>query len=185
MLKRILPLCFCVWVTAAPSFGQIFRCEAQVKNGSAVVSLHFLDYADYRYLLYTEEVSIFLDEANLAQLKAALEKFKTWEVLATEGQMTLTKTIDSITFTSFYHTRTFFEKPAVFYFIFTGSQLETNSAVPLAQYALYIDTTLDKIAPFRLSSGMVQELLDALSPEKLAEAREAHERQKALEELFN
>jgi hypothetical protein len=171
---------------AAPlSFGQIFRCDAEGKSGRTIVSLHFLDYANYRYLLYTEDVSIFLDEANLVQLKAVLEKFKTWEILAREEQMTLTKTIDSITFTSFYHTRTFFKEPAIFYFIFTGSRLDTNGAAPLAQYVLYIDTTLDKISPFRLSSSIVQELLEAISPEKLSEAREAYEQQRVLEELFN
>jgi hypothetical protein len=185
VLKKILPLCVYVLIAAPLSFGQIFRCDAEQKSGHTVIALHFLDYANYRYLLYTEDVNVFLDEANLAQLKAVLEKFKTWETLAQEEQMTLTKTIDSITFTSYYHSRTFFKEPAVFYFIFTGSQLDTNGAAPIAQYTLYIDTTLDKIAPFRLSSSMVQELLDAISPEKLTEAREAYEQQRALEELFN
>jgi hypothetical protein len=172
-------------MTAPLSFGQIFRCEAEGKSGRTVVALHFLDFANYRYLFYTEDVGIFLDEANLAQLKAVLEKFKTWETLATEGQMTLTKTIDTITFTGFYHSRTFYKEPAVFYFIFTGSFLETTGAAPLAQYVLYVDTTLDKITPFRLSSSMVQDMLDAISPEKLTEARDAYEQQKALEDLFN
>jgi hypothetical protein len=44
---------------------------------------------------------------------------------------------------------------------------------------------VDKIAPFRLSSKQVQELLDALAPDKLAEARKAYEEQRALEDLFN
>jgi len=185
VLKKFLSLCFCVLIAAPLSYGQIFRCEAEGKSGTTIVSLHFLDYANYRYLLYTEDVSIFLDEANLAQLKAVLEKFKTWEALAIEGKMALTKTIDTVTFTSYYHSRTFFKTPAVFYFIFTGSLLEIPGAAPLAQYDLYIDTTLDKITPFRLSSTMVQEFLDAISPEKITEAREAYEQQRALEELFN
>jgi len=185
VLKKILLLCFCILIAAPLSFGQIFRCEAEVKNGTTVIALHFLDFANYRYLLYTEDVSVFLDEANLAQLKTVLEKFKTWEALASDGQMALTKTIDTITFTGYYQSRTFFKTPAVFYFIFTGSLLEISGAAPLAQYSLYVDTTLDKITPFRLSSTLVQELLDALSPEKILEAREAYEQQRALEELFN
>jgi len=185
VLKKILPLCFCFLIAAPLSFGQIFRCEAEVKNGTTVVALHFLDFANYRYLLYLEDVSIFLDEANLSQLKAVLEKFKTWEALATDGQMALTKTIDTITFTGYYLSRTFIKTPAVFYFIFTGSLLDRPGDTPLAQYSLYIDTTLDKITPFRLSSSLVQEFLDAISPEKITEAREAYEQQRALEELFN
>jgi hypothetical protein len=169
-----------VLIAAPLSFGQIYRCEAEGKSGNMIVSLHFLDYANYSYMLYTENVSIFLDKDNLDQLKAVLEKFKEWEVLAREGQMTITKTIDSIAFTSFYSNRSFFREPAFFYFIFTGTILETTST-----YTLFIDTSVDKIAPFRLSSKQVQELLDVLAPEKLAEAREAYEQQRALEELFN
>jgi hypothetical protein len=50
--------------------------------------------------------------------------------------------------------------------------------------SLFIDTSLDRIVPFHLSSETVQDILDALSPEKIAEARAAYERQKALEDMF-
>jgi len=185
MIKNLL-VCLLLCTVATLSFGQIYRCETEGKNGPLIVALHFVDYGNYQYLLYTEELSVFLDEENIAQLKTVLEKFGTWETVAQGGQVSLTKTIDSITFTSYYYSRSFVREPAVFYFIFTGGPVESNpaSGVVETHYTLFIDTNLDKMAPFRFSSNQVLEFLEALGPEKLAEAREAYEQRKALEQMF-
>ena len=176
-------------LAASFSFGQIYRGEGEGKGGPAAVSLHFVDYADYRYLLLVDGVSVFMEETALDRLKAILEKFRAWEAVAAGSRTALTKTIDSITFNSFHYSHAFFREPLVFYFVFTGGPIAAappNSAEETpAKYTLFVDTTLDRIAPFRLSSEAAAELLEALSPEKLAEAREAWERQKALEESFN
>ena len=194
-MKKILLFCFFALFSVSLSFTQIYRGEGEGKNGIVAVSLHFVDYADFRYLFYIDGVSIFLDEDNIIHLEAVLEKFGEWEAIAAEGQITLTKTIDSITFTAFHFSHTFFREPLIFYFVFTGGPEKTadsagtdsNAATTesTAQYTLYIDTTLERIPSFHLSSKTVQEFLEALSPEKLAEAKTAHERQKALEKLFN
>lgn len=168
----------------ALSFGQIYRCEGEGKSGPVTVSLHFVEYADYRYLLLIDGVSVFLDEENITRLQAVLEKFSTWESIAAEGQVTLTKTIDSITFASFHYSHTFFKEPVVFYFVFTGST-ETAELDNPTRYFLFVDTTLDRILPFRLSSQTAAEFLEALSPEKLAASWESYRQQKALEALFN
>jgi hypothetical protein len=200
-LQKIFTVC--LLAVTPVSFAQIYRGEAEAGNEAIVISIHFVEYGDYRYLFHINGVSIFLDEDNIAQLKAALEKFGAWEAIATEGQISLTRTIDSITFTSFHFNRIFFRETLIFYFVFTGGpavlpgpprqavadDAEGNSDAsgdpPPARYTLFVDTTLEAIPPFRLSSKGVQELLDALSPEKLADAQEIYERQRALEELFN
>jgi len=183
-MKKPFLLCFLLAVIVSFSFGQIYRCEADGKNGPMIVALHFVDYGNYQYLLYTEELSVFLDEENIAQLRDTLEKFGNWETMAQNEQILLTKTIDSITFTSYYYNRSFFREQAIFYFIFTGGPVESTSDVQETLYTLFVDTSLDKLVPFRLSSNQVREFLEALSPEKLAEAREAYERRKALEQMF-
>jgi len=186
MIKKNLFVCLLLFAVAALSFAQIYRCEAEGKNGPLIIALHFVDYGNYQYLLYTEELSIFLDEENIAQLKTILEKFGTWEIVAREGQVALTKTIDSITFTSYYYARSFVREPVNFYFIFTGGPIESvrPSDVQETNYTLFVDTSLDKMVPFRLSPNQVQEFLDALGPERLAEARETYEQRKALELMF-
>jgi len=185
-MKKVFLLCLLLFAAASFSFGQIYRCEAEGKNGPMIVALHFVDYGNYQYLLYTEELSVFLDEENIAQLMMTLEKFGSWETVAQDGQVSLTKTIDSITFTSYYYNRSFIREPAIFYFIFIGGPVEGSAAsgVQETRYTLFVDTNLDKLVPFRLSSNQVREFLDALSPEKLAEAREAYAQRKALEQMF-
>jgi len=204
--KKIPALCFFLLWVIPLSFAQIYRGEGETKNGTAGFSLYYVEYTGYRCIFYINGVSVFLDEDNIAQLKAVLDKFITWEELANAEQISLTKTIDSISFTSFHFNRTFFKEPLSFYFVFTGGPVETagstaakqgNAAdnensensdsggdAPAARYTLYIDTTLDRIEPFRLSSKTVREMQLALSPEKLSEAWDAYERQKALEEMF-
>ncbi|MDR2313618.1 MAG: hypothetical protein LBE02_03715 [Spirochaetaceae bacterium] len=194
MKKKLLAGVLAFFVSTL-SFGQIFRCTGELKNGVTPVSLHFVEYLQFRYLLLVGEVSIFLEEPHIDQLRMILEKFETWEALAREGQISLTKTIDSVKFSEFHYNHTFFKEPLTFYFIFTGGPADPDRAdpaaadgvktVPRAKYNLYVDTTLDAAAPFRLSRETVREVLQALSPEHLAESRAVYEQQRALENLFN
>ena len=200
-MKKIPMLCFLMFCTVSLSFAQIFKGEGEVKGGVVRFSLHYVEYADYRYLLYIDGVSIFIEEDKIIRLGAILEKFAEWEEMAEAGQISLTKTIDSISFSSFHFNHTFFKESLVFYFVFTGGPVEaaggfgggnteTNEGTaagpeaPLTRYTLFVDTTLDRIVPFRLSSKTVREMQAALIPEKLTEAFNAYERQKALEEMF-
>ena len=188
-MKKILAFCFLLLCIASFSFAQIFTGEAATKNGTEGFSLHYVDYADYRCLLFIDGVSIFIKEDQIAHLEAILEKFADWEEIANAEQIFLNKTIDSITFTSFHFSHTFFREPLVFYFVFTGILVQTagsfeGSDLPPIQYILFVDTTLDRIDPFRLSSKTIQEMREALTPEKLSEAWDAYENQKALEEMF-
>ena len=201
-MKKILTLCFLLVCTISLSFAQIFRGEGETKNGTVAFSIHFVEYTGCRYLFYIDGVSIFLEEDNMIRLGAVLEKFTEWEDMAAHEQISLTKTIDSITFTNFHFNYTFFREPLILYFVFTGGPVETASSpavsdllteesteksgeTPAARYTLYVDTTLERITPFRLDSKTVQEMLFALSPEKLSEAWDAYERQRALEGMFN
>ena len=208
-MKKGLLFCFLALCVVSGSFAQIYRGEAEGKEGTAPFSVHFIEYADYRYFFYINGISIFMNEDTIARLKAVLEKYNAWETLAA-GEISLTKTIDAVTFTGFHYNNTFFNEPLVFYFVFTGGPLErsgtakaaggavlpeggavppaggaVSGGAPAAWYTLFVDTNIDAISPFRLSSKTVQELLDALSPENLTEARNAYERQRALEDLFN
>jgi hypothetical protein len=201
-MKKTMLFCLLALFSVSLSFAQIYRGEGDGKNGTVAFSLYFVEYTDFRYLLNIGGVSVFLDDDNITKLKAVLEKFGVWETLAAGEQISLTKTIDSITFKSFHFNRTFFKEPVIFYFVFSGGPLETaggavsggktpeypagnQGSSPAVRYTLFIDTTLEQIPQFRLSSKTVQELLGTLAPEKLAEARKAYERQKALEERFN
>jgi len=179
-MKKLTLFCFFLACTVSLSFGQIYRGDAETKNGTIDFSFNFVEHTEYRYLLYIDGVSIFMDEDNIAGFKAILEKFIEWEEIAGTERINLTKTIDSITFSLFYFSRTFFKEPLKFYFVFTGGPDDTKPA----RYTLFIDTTLDKIVPFRLSSKTVRELQLALSPEKLKEALESYEQQRALEDMF-
>ncbi|MDR2211818.1 MAG: hypothetical protein LBO65_10215 [Spirochaetaceae bacterium] len=196
-MKRNLLAGILAFLVSTLSFGQIFRCTGEVQNGTAPISLHFTDYLQFKYLLLVEGVSIFLEETQIDQLRSILEKFKTWEALAREGQISLTKTIDSLKFSGFHYNHTFFKEPLTFYFVFTGGPsgvrpgkppvpegTETGEA-PQTRYDLYVDTTLEALSPFRLGGEAVEKFLEALSPEHLAESLEAYEQQKALENLFN
>jgi hypothetical protein len=182
-MKKLLVMCLLLYAAVPFSFGQIYRCEADGKAGPMIIALHFVDYGNYQYILYTEESVVFMDEDNLTQLREILEKYNAWKKLAADGRVTVTKTIDFITFTSYYQNRVFVKDPAVFYFVFTGGVVEPASAGE-TRYTLFVDTNLEKIKPFRLSSEQVQDFLAALLPEKLAEARDAYMERKALEELF-
>ena len=201
-MKKNLALCFLLVYTISLSFAQIFRGEGETKNGTSVFSIHFVEYTGYKYLFHIDGVSIFLDEDNMVKLETVLEKFTEWEETAKNEQIALTKTIDSITFSNFHYSHTFFKEPLILYFVFTGGPVETanspavsgfsaeentekNGEAPATRYTLYVDTTLERITPFRLDSKTVQEMLFALSPEKLTEAWDAYERQRALEEMFN
>jgi hypothetical protein len=189
-MKKALLVSLLVLVSVL-SFGQIYRGEGNGKNGSFPISLHFVDYINYRYLFSIEGVSIFLDEENIVQLRAVLEKFMTWETMAATEQLSLTKTIDTIRFGEFHYNHTFFKEPLSFYFVFTGPLRSAGAVQKDAEtpeqfvYTLFIDTTFDPIGSFRLSSETVAEFLEALSLEHLEETLEAYERQKALEESFN
>ncbi|MDR2073615.1 MAG: hypothetical protein LBP60_09325 [Spirochaetaceae bacterium] len=191
-MKKKLLAGVLVFFVSTLSFGQIFRCTGELKSGTIPVSLHFVEYLQFRYLLLVGEVSIFLEESHIDQLRMILDKFETWETLAREGQIALTKTIDSVKFSEFHYNHTFFKEPLTFYFVFTGGPEQADSAaasntetVPQATYNLYIDTTLEVVVPFRLSRETVREYLKALSPEHLAESRDVYEQQKALKDLFN
>jgi hypothetical protein len=182
----IVPLLF----VSVLSFGQIYRGQGDGKNGTVAMSLHFVEYVDYRYLLFVDGISIFLNEENIDQLKAVMEKFTAWETTALNEQISLTKTIDSIRFEEFHYNHTFFKEPLVFYFVFTGGPLpgeaiRSDLEVPQFVYTLFIDTSFDALGSFRLSHDAIVEFLEALSLEHLEEALETYERQKALEELFN
>jgi hypothetical protein len=191
-MKKYFLFCFLALCIIPLSFAQIYRGEAETKNGTVTFSLNFVEYTGYRCLLFIDGVSIFLDEDNMVQLESVLGKYIEWEEIAEAEQISLTKTIDSITFSSFHFNHSFFKEPLVFYFVFTGgpekksggSENADNTEPVPVRYTLFIDTTLDRIAPFRLSSKTVKEMQLALSPEKLTEARDTWERQKALEELF-
>ena len=188
-VKKIMAFCFLACTAVSVSFAQIYTGEAATKNGTESFALHYIEYAQYRFLLYIDGVSVFLDEENIARLETILEKFVEWEEIANAEQITLTKTIDSITFTSFHFSHTFFREPVVFYFVFTGGPVEQpddflESEIPPTRYTIYIDTTLERIVPFRLSSNTIREMQEALTPEKLSEAWDAYENQKALEEMF-
>ena len=189
-MKKVLLLCFLVFTTAFLSFAQIYKDEGTTRNGTVNFSLHYVEYADYRYLLYIDDVSVFIKEDQIAHLEAILDKFVEWEEMAATGQISLTKTIDSVTFTSFHFNHTFFRQPVIFYFVFTGGPIEpsgdtTDTEIPPTRYTLFIDTTLEKIIPFRLSSKTIREMQAALAPEQLSEAWEIYENQKALEEMFH
>ena len=169
------------------SFAQIYRGEGTTKDGTVVFSLNFVELSGHQYLLFIDGVSVFLDDDNIAQLGAILEKFIAWEEIAMEEQISLTKTIDSITFARFHYSNTFFREPVIFYFVFTGRPQiagESTGDTKETRYTLFIDTTLDRIVPFRLSSKTIREMQLALTPEKLNEALEAYKRQRALEEMF-
>ncbi|MCL1815751.1 MAG: hypothetical protein FWG27_08050 [Treponema sp.] len=189
-VKKIFLLCFLLLCTL--SFAQIYRGEGEGKNGTIPVSLHFVEYDGSQYLFYINGVSIFMNEDHIIHLKMMLEKYSDWETLAAGEQILLTKTLDSIDFAVFHFNNTFFREPLTLYFVFTGGPAERptelaggmSGETPAARYMLFVDSSLEIIASFRLSSATVQELLDALSPEKLADARDAYERQKALEEMF-
>ena len=196
-VKKILIFCLMAATAVSFSFAQIYRGEGEGQNGTVAFSLRFAEYAHYRYLLHIAGVSIFLNDDNLARLEAALEKFGGWETLAKTERISLTRTIDTIAFSSFHYNHTFFEQPLIFYLIFTGGPArpadisarqagngDADSETQPLNYSLFIDTNFDGIAPFRLSSKTVQEWLLALSPENLAEAWNVYERQKALEEMF-
>jgi hypothetical protein len=185
LLKKVLLLCLALGFSSALS-AQIFRGEGEVKNAAVSLSFHYVDYSGYRYLLYIDEVSVFLTEDHVSGLRGILEKFEAWKTLAEAEQVTLTKTIDTITTGEFHYSHTFFKEPLSFYFVFTGGPVTAAlGAEPAAVYTLFVDTTLERIVPFRLSAETVRSFLDALTPEHLEEAREAYEQQKALEELFN
>ena len=201
-MKKPLALCFLLVCTVSLSFAQIFRGEGETRNGTVSFSIHFVEYTGYKYLFHINGVSIFLDDDNMVKLETVLEKFAEWEEMAGNENISITKTIDSITFSNFHYSHTFFKEPLILYFIFTGGPVETVSSpaasgpfteesaensreITETHYTLYIDTTLDKITPFRLDSKTIQEMLFALSPDKLMEAREAYERQRALGEMFN
>ena len=176
-LKKILAFCLLMFFIVSFSFSQIYKGEATTKNGTISFMLHYVEYADYHCLLYIDGVSIFIKEEQVTHLETILDKFFEWEEMANEEQISLTKTIDSITFTSFHFSHTFFREPVVFYFVFTGG--------PTEGYSLFIDTSLEKIIPFRLSLKTIQEMQEALTPEKLSEAWEIYENQRALEEMFH
>jgi hypothetical protein len=189
-MKKFPALCFFLFCIVSLSFSQIYNGEATTRNGTVNFTLHYVDYADYLCLLYMDGVSIFIEEKDINHLITILEKFTEWEEMANAEEISLTKTIDSITFKSFYFSHTYFREPVVFYFVFTGGPIEqpgdtSGGETVLTRYTLYVDTTLERIVPFRLSSQTIQEMQDALTPEKLAEARETYENQKALEELFH
>jgi hypothetical protein len=184
-------LVFLLVLVPVLSFGQIYRGKGEGKNGSFPILLHFVDYSKYRYLFSIEGVSIFLDEENIVQLRAVLEKFMAWETMAATERISLTKTIGSIRFGEFHYNHTFFREPLSFYFVFTGppglaGAVQGDAETPEQfVYTLFIDTSFDPIGSFRLSRETVEEFLEALSLEHLEETLEAYERQKALEELFN
>ena len=188
-MKKIPVFCLLLLCIASLSFAQIYNGEAESKNGREKFSLHYIEYANYRCLLYIDGVSIFIEENQIEHLKAILEKFAEWEELAAAEHINLTKTIDSITFSSFHFNHTFFREPLIFYFVFTGGPVSQQSHIPAgeeppAQYSLFIDTTLERVAPFRLSSFTIREMQEALAPDKLDEAWDAYENQKALEGMF-
>ena len=202
-MKKVLLFCLLAVTAASISFAQIYTGEGEGRNGTVSISLHYVDYANYNYLFRINGVSVFLDEDNITSLKDALEKFFEWEALAVSEQVTITRTISSITFTTYHHDHVFFSQPLTFFLVFTGGPLrqtgtrgaflrqasneddiEDEGEAPPMIYSLFIDTSLERISPLRISSNDIEELLYALSPENLAEAWHAHERQRALEDLF-
>jgi hypothetical protein len=180
--KKIFLLGLLFFISASFSFGQIYRCEAEGKTGPMIISLHFVDYGNYQYVFYTEEAVIFMNEENITQLRDILEKYMAWKALAQDAKVTVTKTIDVITFDSYYQNRALVRDPAVFYFVFTGGPIDPAAAE--TRYTLFVDTNLEKIKPFRLSSEQAQDFLSALLPEKLAESHDAYLERRAMEELF-
>jgi hypothetical protein len=182
--KKVLLLWLLALYVSAAAPAQIFRGQGEVKNAAVSLSFHYVDYSDYRYLLYIDEVSVFLTEEHVSRLREILEKFEVWKTQAEAEQAALTKTIDTITTGEFHYSHTFFKEPLSFYFVFTGGPAAAKSGTEAAVYTLFVDTTLERIAPFRLSAETVRSFREALTPEHLEEAREAYERQKALEELF-
>ena len=202
-MKKILIVCIMIITIASFSFAQIYIGEGEGRDGIVRISLHYVDYAAYNYLFRIDGVSVFMDEDNITSLKDALEKFCEWEALAIFEQASITRTISSISFSSYHYDHVFFNQPLVFYLVFTGGPLrqtgsrgaflrqtssedniEDEDEAPPMIYSLFIDSSLERIPPFRISSNDVEELLFALSPENLAEAWLAHERQRALEDLF-
>ncbi|MDR1307170.1 MAG: hypothetical protein LBK74_06330 [Treponema sp.] len=183
-VKKVPLLCLLVLCFSAAVPAQIFRGEGEAKNAAVSLSFHYIDYSSYRYLLYIDGVSVFLTEDHVSRLREILDKFDAWKIQAEAEQAALTKTIDTITTGEFHYSHTFFKEPLSFYFVFTGGPV-TPGADPAAVYALFVDTTLDRITPFRLSAETVRSFQEALTPEHLEEARDAYVRQKALEELFN
>jgi hypothetical protein len=203
--KKFLLFFLLVLAINSFSFAQIFRGEGEGRTGTVAISLHYVEFEQYRFLLRIDNVNIFLSDGNIDQLKTVLERFGDWELLATAEQISLTRTIDSITFNSFYYDHSFIMEPLILYLVFTGGPLRQSGMsgafirqaandsningniedeTQPASYWLFFDTSLERIVPFRLSSETVQELHFALSPENLAEAWYAHERQRALEALF-
>ena len=184
MIKKFLVFSFLLFCTVSVSFAQIYRGEAETRNGRVAFAFHFIEYTGYRCLFYIDGVSIFLDEDNIIQLRAVLEKFVEWEEMAETEQISLSRTIDSITFSAFHFNHTFFRDPLILYFVFTGGPIGVAGETTETRYSLFADTTLERIIPFRLSSKTVEEMLFAFSAEQLSEAWEAYLQQKALEEMF-
>jgi hypothetical protein len=187
-MKRASLICLMIFCVQAFSFGQIYRCEGEAPNGGVPMSLHFVDYADYSYLLYIGGVSFFLNEDNIAQLRAILEKFSGWEEIAINEGVSLTKTIGAVNCGEYHRGHSFNKSPVSIYFVFTGGPALPGAAggeTLEPEYSLFVDPSVDTLVPFNLTRDQAEEFLAALSPEKLAEARDAYERQKALEALFN
>ena len=195
-LKKFLAFYLMAFCFVSFSYAQIYKGEAETKNGTIAFTLHYIEYTGYRCLFHMDGVSIFLTEENIDRLEAVLAKFIEWEEMASSEQISLTRTIDSITFTSFHYSHTFYREPLILYFVFTGGPLENigiaagggdtdnSGEAPPTRYTLFVDTTLERIVSFRLTSKTVQELYFALSPEQMAEAWDAYEQQRSLEEMF-
>ena len=205
-MKKILAFCILAFCIVSFSSAQIFKGEGETRERAVAFTLNFVEYTGYLCLFHMDGVSVFFSEDNIAQLEAVLEKFIAWEEMAHAEQISMSRTINSITFTSFHYNQTFYREPLIFYFVFTGGPLEPdgtprrdpegagnpadenspeNAEAPPTRYTLYIETTLDRIVPFRLNSQTVHEMYFALLPEQLTEARSAYERQRSLEEMFN
>ncbi|MDR2471080.1 MAG: hypothetical protein LBD09_03090 [Treponema sp.] len=186
-MKKTAIVFFLAWVLTASAWGQIFRCDGEGRQGRVSLTLQFVDYADYHYVLYIEGVSIFLDEENIGQLRAVLDKFGAWVTIAQNEQVSLTKTIGTVRGGEYHHNHTFVKKPLPLYFVFAGGPefaAPPDSEERRAVYTLFIDSGLDVVSPFRLSREQAEAFLASLTPDKLAEARAVYDRQKALEELF-
>jgi hypothetical protein len=175
-MKKTLLLVILFSGAAVLSRAQIFHGTVETKAGAAAFSLRYIDYYDYRYMLYFRETAFFLDDRRLETLRDLLAKWLEWEAIASSEQAAVTKLIDVLEIDEYLYHNEFTRVPVTFYFVFSGA--------PPA-FTLYVKVGAEVVPDFHFSKEQVEAFLDALTAEHLDAARAEYEKQKRLEQLLN
>ncbi|MDR2767987.1 MAG: hypothetical protein LBB82_06635 [Treponema sp.] len=175
-MKKTLFLVILFSFAAVLSQAQIFHCTVETKTGATPFSLRYIDYYDYRYILYIRETAFFLDERRLETLRDLLAKWFEWEAIASSEQAAVTKLIDVLEIDEYLYHDEFTKVPVTLYFVFSGT--------PPA-FTLYVNVGAEVVPDFRFSKEQVEAFLDALTADHLDAARAEYDKQKRLEQLLN